>query len=217
VQPTRVTDRIHQLDGLLGGPALILGDDAVTLVDTGSAGDEEAILAAVEALGRSRSDVRHVLVTHADSDHVGGLAGIVEATGAEVYASALDADVIEGKGEGRYGFAVERAARVARRLEGGETLPIQGGIEVLTTPGHCAGHLSYYLPRERILFAGDCLRNTSGLDEPPHEYTDEPDVARRTIGELASRDVEIAVFGHGPAITSGAGDRLASLARSLSG
>ena len=97
-----ISDAVHHLPEILGGPTILLGE-SVTIVDTGVPGSAEEILAAVESLGRARSDVGAIVLTHADGDHVGSLAALVEATGADVWAGEHEADVIEGKAAGRGG------------------------------------------------------------------------------------------------------------------
>ena len=51
-------------------------------------------------------------------------------------------------------------------LVAGETLPIAGGIEVIHTPGHCAGHVALLWHPGRMLFAGDVYMNLMGLADP---------------------------------------------------
>ena len=86
----KVSDSVYHLPEVHGGPTILLGD-GVVLVDTGVPGSETAILAAVEELGRTAGDVTDIVITHADGDHVGSLAALVEATGATVWASAQEA------------------------------------------------------------------------------------------------------------------------------
>ena len=157
----KIGETVYHLPEVHGGPTILLGDDVV-LVDTGVPGSETAILAAVEELGRTAGDVTDIVITHADGDHVGGLAALVEATGATVWASAQEADVIEGRAPARSGD-VQRRASVGRRFEPGETLPLHGGIETHDTHGHTVGHVSLLLPAERILIAGDALNNRAGI------------------------------------------------------
>ena len=92
----KIGDRVYHLPGIVGGPSILLGD-TVVLVDTGVPGSEEAILAAVEEVGRSAGDVTDIVITHADGDHVGSLSALVRRTRATVWASDHEADVIEGK------------------------------------------------------------------------------------------------------------------------
>jgi glyoxylase-like metal-dependent hydrolase (beta-lactamase superfamily II) len=205
----RISDSVHHLPEIVGGPSILLGD-TVTIVDTGVPGSEDAILAAVRELGRTEDEIADVVITHADGDHVGALAALVERTGAKVWASEHEADVIEGAAPARSG-SVNRTAAVDRRFRAGDTLPLHGGIETVPTAGHTAGHTSLYLPGERILIAGDALNNTEGLAGSRPQFTADPARAREAVRTLARLRPDSIVFGHGPSIVGGAADELEQL------
>src|SRR5689334_987966 len=114
-----IAEGIHHLDEVVGGPTLLVAPDRITLVDTGVPGSEEQIFAAIDSLGRSRDDLKIVLITHADPDHVGALPAIVEETGAKVYAGEHEADVVEGRAPNRAGDTYA-GVPVDRRLADGE-------------------------------------------------------------------------------------------------
>lgn len=157
-----------------------------------------------------------IVITHADGDHVGGLAALVEATGATVWASAREADVIEGLAPAR-GGDVQRRASVDRRFEAGETLPLHGGIQTHDTHGHTVGHVALLLPAERILIAGDALNNRAGMGGSSPEYTADPADARAAVAALAALRPDTILFGHGPSIVGGAAEQLEALDASLGG
>jgi glyoxylase-like metal-dependent hydrolase (beta-lactamase superfamily II) len=209
----KISDSVYHLPDVHGGPTILLGE-TVVLVDTGVPGSETAILAAVQELGRSPRDVTDIVITHADGDHVGSLAALVEATGATVWAPAHEADVIEGLAPARSGD-VRRHAGVDRRFDPGETLPLHGGIEAHDTHGHTVGHVSLLLPAERILIAGDALNNRAGMGGSSPEYTANADDARAAVSALARLSPDTIVFGHGPSIVGGAAAQLEALDASL--
>ena len=66
-----IAEGIYHLDDVVGGPTLLVVADRITLIDTGLPGSEEAIFGALESLGRSPADIKLVLITHADGDHIG--------------------------------------------------------------------------------------------------------------------------------------------------
>ena len=172
------------------------------------------ILAAVEEIGRGAADVTDIVITHADGDHIGSLPALVARTGATVWAGEHEADVIEGKAPSR-GGDTNRTAAVDRRFVPGETLPLQGGIETVDTHGHTAGHVSLFLPRERILIAGDAINNVEGLGGSPAQNTANAADARVAVSTLAALKPDSISFGHGPSIVGGAADQLDALDRSL--
>ena len=209
-----VAEGIVHLDDVVGGPTLLLAADRVTLVDTGLPGSERAILAQLAALGRRPGEVKVVLITHSDPDHVGALAAIVEATGAGVYAGEREADVIEGKAPNRGGDTYQ-GVPVERRLADGETISLHGGIQVVATFGHTLGHVAYYLPREGVLLAGDCVNNVEGLAGSMPQYTADAGLARKAVKRLAELRPGTICFGHGPSIVGNAAAQLEALAAAI--
>ncbi len=136
----------------------------VRVKDTASAvivdpGDEsDRILAAVEALGIER--VEAILLTHTHFDHIGAVAPVAKATGAPVYCPELETHVLANIMD--YvpwaGFGPYESYEADHTVAGGETLELAGlPFEVMFTPGHSPGHVSYALPELGALFSGDVL------------------------------------------------------------
>ncbi len=127
-------------------------DGRAFVVDPGEEADR--IVQAVDGL-----TVEAILLTHTHVDHVGAVAPLARATGAApVYCPVLEADdlrkiVIPFPGLGPYeGHEPEEL------LQGGETLALAGErVDVLFTPGHSRGHLSFSLPDRGLLLSGDVL------------------------------------------------------------
>lgn len=219
----QITSTVHQVGGTIGNTYLIVSADSIAVVDAGLPGNERAILRAVHALGHKEQDVKHILITHTDMDHIGGLAALKAATRARVYASRLEADAIASAKPSRQvangrrtGMAVMfafigkfmplRASQADEIVQDGQVLPIAGGIRVLDTPGHTPGHISYYLESEGVLFSGDSL--LTGRDEvrgsnPPVTW----DTARAEASARRQKDLmpRIVCSGHGPVVTDAAG------------
>ena len=207
----KITDTIYQVDDVMGGPAVIISGDELTLVDAGLPGDDEKILAFIESLGHRRGALKHILLTHSDGDHIGSLPAIVKATGARVYAQRDEAGVIEGKRKSRGGQIVSTPVTVDQVVKEGDVLPIHGGIRVVESFGHTTGHVSYHVLDDDVLIAGDCLNNMNGLAGSPPQYTANPDQAKQTVGKLAELGADTLCFGHGPAIVGGARAKLRSI------
>jgi glyoxylase-like metal-dependent hydrolase (beta-lactamase superfamily II) len=205
---------IFHLDELVGGPTLLVSPDGVVLVDAGLPGVEDELFAALESLGASRSELRHVLITHADGDHVGSLAAIVAQTGAAVWAPPGEADIVEGKQPTRRGDLLP-GTPVERLLSPGEIVPLHGGIEVVGTPGHTANHVSFFLPEAGVLLAGDCLNNVDGLAGSMPQFTNDPEQARETVQTVAALGPRSVCFGHGPSLVGDAADQLQALAAGI--
>jgi glyoxylase-like metal-dependent hydrolase (beta-lactamase superfamily II) len=209
----KIGESVYHLPEIVGGPTILVGD-SVVVVDTGVPDSEGAILAAVEEIGRSAGDVTDIVITHADGDHIGSLRALVERTGATVWAGEHEAAVIEGTAPSR-GGDTRRTATVDRRFAPGETLPLHGGIETVDTHDHTTGHVSLFLPQERILIAGDAINNREGLGGSPARNTANADDARTAVSTLADLRPDAIVFGHGSSILAGAAEQLEELDRTL--
>ena len=95
--PMEVADGIFKVEGMLVANAyLVLLEDGLMLVDTGMPGNAKRILAFVERLGRQPRELRHVVLTHCDGDHIGIAAELKALTGARVAIHELDAPVLSG-------------------------------------------------------------------------------------------------------------------------
>ena len=122
-------------------------------------GDEaERLLKALQELGIEA--VEAILLTHTHFDHVGAVAPVAEATGAPVYCPELETQVLANIME--YvpwpGFGPFESYAADETVKGGETLVLAGlPIDVIFTPGHSPGHVSYSLKGEEALFSGDVL------------------------------------------------------------
>ncbi|MBN2048706.1 MAG: MBL fold metallo-hydrolase [Anaerolineaceae bacterium] len=158
--------------GLSGRQYLILEDHSLTLIDTGLRGSGRLILCAIRRLGYQPELLKRILITHADPDHSGAITELKAASPAVVYASALARSSIASgslprplhpRGLERIPFQwllpliKPKPQTMDFPLENDQVLPILGGLRVLATPGHTPDHLSFYLPREQVLFSGDSI------------------------------------------------------------
>jgi hydroxyacylglutathione hydrolase len=131
------------------------GADRAVIVDPG----EEAprLLKAIESLGLTLDGI---LLTHTHFDHIGAVAPVARATGAEVWVPEIERGVLADIMS--YvpwpGFGPYESYEAEHTLAGGETLELAGfEIEVVFTPGHSPGHVTFSIPAERAVLSGDVL------------------------------------------------------------
>ena len=125
------------------------------LVDPG----EEAprLLAALEGAGVT---LDAILVTHCHFDHIGAVAPVARATGAEVWCPAGETQVLADiMAYVPYaGFGPYESWEAEHAVTGGDRLELAGlSWEVIDTPGHSPGHVTYAVESEDALFSGDVL------------------------------------------------------------
>lgn len=131
------------------------GSDRALLVDPG----EEApkLLGAIETLGVTLDGI---LLTHTHFDHIGAVAPVARATGAEVWVPEIEKMVLADINS--YvpwpGFGPFENWDAEHTLAGGERLELAGfEIDVIFTPGHSPGHVSFSIADEQAVFSGDVL------------------------------------------------------------
>jgi hydroxyacylglutathione hydrolase len=131
------------------------GSDRALIVDPG----EEApkLLGAIEELGVKLDGI---LLTHTHFDHVGAVAPVAEATGAEVWVPELEKPVLADimSFVPWPGFGPYESWDAEHTVAGGEKLQLAGfEIDVIFTPGHSPGHVTYSIADEGAVFSGDVL------------------------------------------------------------
>jgi glyoxylase-like metal-dependent hydrolase (beta-lactamase superfamily II) len=139
------------------------GADRALIVDPGD--EAPKLLGAIEALGVT---LDAILLTHTHFDHVGAVAPVAKATGAPVYCPQLEVPVLQDIMA--YvpwpGFGPFESWDPEQTVSGGERLQLAGyDIDVLFTPGHSPGHVTYALSdgegTPTMLFSGDVLFESS--------------------------------------------------------
>lgn len=222
---------LYTVNGLLMGRVYLIRDGRdLTLVDASISPSAPKILKAIEGLGHQPQDLKRILLTHAHYDHVGAIEPIVKATGAEVWASAQEADVLEGripvvqpkrsdlKGINKLFLPptswIKPTHKVTRILSDGDVLPVMGGgLTVLATPGHAPGHLAFWHPERKILILGDVIFHMlDRLTLPLEFFTADMALDRQQVRKLIDLHPAIVCFGHGRPLTTGVQEKLEAFA-----
>ena len=218
-------------DGFLNLTLILDEQNGNTLVDAGLPGQAEVIGAALAEAGIGVRDLRRIIFTHQDLDHVGSGAALVRQSGARVLAHSADAPHIDGslrllkpspemlEQRPQMREVLERLEPVGvdEHLEDGERLDIAGGIRVIFTPGHTPGHLSLYLERSKVLIAGDALRAERGsLNGPNPSMTLDMRAALQSLRTLADLDIDTIVCYHGGVVSEDANGQLRRVIKEVS-
>jgi glyoxylase-like metal-dependent hydrolase (beta-lactamase superfamily II) len=207
-------------------------ENGTTLVDAGLPDQTEAIGAALVEAGIGVRDLRRIIFTHQDLDHVGSGAALVRRSGARVLAHSADAPYIEGRLSSlkptpemleqrpQMREVLERLEPVGvdEQVENGSRLDLAGGTQVIFTPGHTPGHISLYLEGSKVLVAGDALTADRGyLNGPNPLATLDMRTAMQSVKRLAYLDVDTIVCYHGGVVSEGANEQLRRVIQEASG
>lgn len=220
--------RIPTMAGdLVNAFALSDDDGQITLVDCGYRIAHRRILAALRWIGAGPSDVTRILLTHAHSDHTGGLARLRGRTGAPVsvhqadaaYVRAgrhpvMDRSTLVGRVANRLPWGRFAPVEVSEELIDGQVLPIAGGLSVVHTPGHTPGHVSLLHRDSAVLLVGDALFHfRRRVSWPFAGFCTDSETARKSAARLCDLDFEIAAFAHGPEIRGNAREAVRAFVR----
>jgi glyoxylase-like metal-dependent hydrolase (beta-lactamase superfamily II) len=217
-----IIPNVHLIPNITANPYLLIDPAGLTLIDAGLPGSDRKILRYLAGLGYAAKDLKRILITHSDFDHVGGLAALKAASGARIYASAVEAQAMLERHASRplkprsiivkvLFDVVARLFKPARvqadeLLVDGQVLPVLGGLQVVETLGHTPGHLSFFAPSAGILFCGDSivsgesgLRGSRGANNWDQPKSDE------SVRKQAALGAHFVCSGHGPVVMDAAG------------
>jgi glyoxylase-like metal-dependent hydrolase (beta-lactamase superfamily II) len=159
----------------------------------------------VREIERSGLDIQVVLVTHAHFDHIGGIADVIDATGAKLALHPNERPLLEARGGAAvFGLNVKLSPPPDIDLSPGQTIAVGTlNFEVLFTPGHSPGGVTFYEATEGVAFDGDLLFS-NGIGRTDLFGGDWETLMRSIKEVLFALPEDTVVYpGHGPKTTVG--------------
>ncbi len=210
---------IHLIENIYAHCYLIDGPE-LTLIDTGMPRKTKKILSYItDTLHKKPTDLKTIVLTHCDIDHIGNARELRAITGATIAAHPSDADIIVGKKPRQTPratmqilfkllgtFLQVKPFPVDEIVENGDTI---GGLTVLHLPGHTPGSIALYDPKRKVLFIGDTLGCKNGIvQSPPKSVTWDMEQVYRSITTLQALDYTVMLSGHGEPLTTDASTKV---------
>lgn len=207
---------------------LIDAGGQLTVVDAGLPGMWKDLIDELTSMGRSLSDVKALLLTHGDTDHVGFAERLRREASVPVFVGAADA--AEARGEvpkpsaprdpmkirpllGFLAFGLTHgglrraAVQEVRSIEGSTTLDVPGAPVVIPMPGHTPGSVAYHVPAVDAIFMGDAMTTrsvlTGAVGPAPAPFTVDRQQAARSLEGLIDIEATWVLPGHGDAWWTG--------------
>ncbi len=213
---------LHRIGSDLVNVYLIEDDSGVTIIDAGLPGQWDELEPELASMGRSLGDVRGVVLTHGDTDHIGFAERIRRDHGVPVHVHELDAarargevkkDIKWGKVKvgpllkflwysGRRGGLSITPVAVVRTFDDDQVLDLPGSPVVFHVPGHTPGSVALHVPSVDAVFVGDAMTTghvlTGAVGPQPAPFTLDPERAIESMARLETLGATWVLPGHGP-------------------
>src|SRR5579875_1150066 len=224
---------LHRVGSPIVNSYLVVEGGGVTIIDAGLPGYWKLLQAELAGLGKTVADVRALVLTHGDSDHIGFAAQLHRETGIAPYIHEADVDRARLKvkkpnsGWGpvkvrplasflwysaRHGGLRIPPATELQTVADGTVLDAPGAPRIIHTPGHTPGSIAVHVPAVDALFVGDTIttRNVlNGMTGPkPAPFTLDPGQAVASLDRLDGVEATWLLPGHGPAWDGGVAEAL---------
>lgn len=242
-EPTKLTDSVVRLGTSIVNWYLVADDSGVTMVDSGLQGFLPQLEPGLRLLGRSLEDLRAILLTHGDGDHVGVAARLQkDGDATPIHLNPADTYLVEKHQKkteepmarqlakpgalrllghfARHGALSQPKIERTVELANDQILDLPGRPHVIATPGHTEGHVVFHFPRHGVLFAGDtiCTWHPISGERGPQlmAFNVSNSQALESLARYESLGADLVLVGHGEPWTEGPAAAVARARRAAS-
>jgi glyoxylase-like metal-dependent hydrolase (beta-lactamase superfamily II) len=217
----QLAPNLHRIGNDIIAVYLVIADDGVTVIDAGLTGHYRELEKELATIGRSLDDVRGLILTHGDSDHIGFAERLRREHNVPVFVHERDAGRARGEAKPATGkekmklaatlgfaaYALRKGGLINHYLTevvtvvDGQSLDLPGKPKVIGMPGHSPGSIAIHVPSVDAVFVGDALttRNvlTGAVGPAAAPFTDDPEQARASLTALLPTKATWVLPGHG--------------------
>ena len=203
-------------------PTVIKDGNNLTLIDTGYPKQIEYIKSALEKDGLDINNIKTIILTHQDIDHIGNVKDILNLvpdieiisyneeaeyingnkTPCEVEYMERNLDKMDEKGKKLYhlfkSFFENNKINVDKVVKNGDVISKGEAMQVIATPGHTPGHMCLYIEKYKLLVAGDLLLLKDGnITICPKELNYNNDMYLQSVNKIRDLELEMIICFHG--------------------
>jgi glyoxylase-like metal-dependent hydrolase (beta-lactamase superfamily II) len=217
----KLAPSLHRIGSDLVAVYLVEDASGVTIIDAGLPGHWEELEPELTSMGRSLDDVRGVILTHGDTDHIGFAERLRRERGVPVLVHELDATRARGEvkkeiswGKVKVGPLMRFLSYSARRgglkitpvsevatFTDGQVLDLPGAPVVIHIPGHTPGSVAFHFGSVEAVCVGDAMTTghvlTGAVGPQPAPFTLDTEQARSSLGRLEAVRAKWVLPGHG--------------------
>ena len=229
---------LHRIGSDVVNVYLVEDAEGVTIVDAGLPGHWRELEQELTQLGRSLDDVRGIVLTHGDSDHIGFAERLRQQKGIAVRVHELDAARARGEvkkpnpGWGpikvrplmrflwygaRHGGLRIRPVREVTTFADGDVLDLPGAPQIIHVPGHTPGSVAVHIPAVDAVFVGDAMTTgnvlTGETGPQPAPFTLDPKSALASLDKLEAVVATWVLPGHGAPWPGGVAEAVRQIRR----
>jgi glyoxylase-like metal-dependent hydrolase (beta-lactamase superfamily II) len=228
----KLAPSLHRVGSDLVNSYLVEENGKLTLIDAGVSGQWSDLLAELALMGRSIADVRGVVLTHGDSDHVGFAERLRRDHAIPIYVHEADAAFARGEDKksvptgpmkigpflrfmwyaGRKGALRTTPIKEVQTFTDGATLDLPSSPRIIHIPGHTPGSVAIHVPSVDALFVGDALTTghvlTGATGPGPAPFTMDPAMAQESLSRLEDVPAKWVLPGHGAPWSGGSAEAI---------
>jgi glyoxylase-like metal-dependent hydrolase (beta-lactamase superfamily II) len=226
----KLAQSLHRVGSDIVPCYLVEDGGALTLIDAGVPGQFSDLTAELRVLGSSVADIKGVVLTHGDTDHIGFAERLRREHGIPVYVHEADAPRARGEAKknagmgpmkigpllrflwyaGRKGGLRVKPLTEVRTFADGQVLDLPGSPRIIHIPGHTPGSVAIHVPAVDAVFVGDALTTghvlTGATGPQPAPFTLEPAQALESLAKIEALPARWVLPGHGAPWSGGAAE-----------